>query len=356
MNSANRAKDHRGAGFNPANRFETRHRVPDPEMDFEIDPEEVANPRTQFIPDLTQTAITSNDSPDIGFTHSINPYRGCEHGCIYCYARPTHEYLGFSAGIDFETRILVKERLPELLRGELQAPKWKPDVIAMSGVTDPYQPIERKLQLTRRCLAILAEFRNPVGIVTKNSLVTRDLDILLELARHQAVVVFVSLTTLDSNLRAIMEPRTSPPKARLAAIQRLSAAGVPVGVMIGPVLPGLTDHEIPALVEAAVKAGAQYAGKTILRLPLAVRPLFDDWLKRHFPDRRDKVLARIRDVRDGKLNDSNFGSRMTGQGKYADQLQQLFDVACRRQGIAGHWPSLSTTAFRRCDQNQLELF
>src|SRR6185436_13923514 len=222
----------RGASINPANRFEEIHL----ERDIDWNPEEDPAPRTKFLRDNSQTAITYNDSPDIGFDASINPYRGCEHGCIYCYARPTHEYLGFSAGLDFETWIMVKENAPELLRKELSSPKWKPQVIAMSGVTDCYQPVERKLKLTRRCLEVLAEFRNPVGIVTKNHLVTRDLDVLGELARHQAAVVFISVTTLDASLAAKLEPRASLPKHRLAAIETLSQGGVPVGVMVAPVI------------------------------------------------------------------------------------------------------------------------
>ena len=217
-------------------------------------------PRTQFFKDHSQTIIARNDSPDVGFDASLNPYRGCEHGCIYCYARPTHEFLGFSAGLDFESKIMVKEDAPELLRAELSSPKWQPQVIFMSGVTDCYQPVERKLKLTRRCLEVLAEFRNPVFIVTKNQLVTRDTDLLAELARHQAAAVWLSITTLDSDLRKVMEPRTSPPAARLAAIRELAAAGIPVGVNVAPVIPGLTDHEMPAILQAAAEAGATSAG------------------------------------------------------------------------------------------------
>lgn len=216
----------RGAAGNPANRFEKIHLEPDAEWN----PEEEPLPRTVFLKDHSSTIITYNDSPDVGFEASVNPYRGCEHGCIYCYARPTHEYLGFSSGLDFETKIMVKERAPELLREELSSPKWKPQTIAISGVTDCYQPVERRLKLTRGCLEVLAEFRNPVGIVTKNHLITRDLDVLGELARHRCAAVFVSVTTLDTDLRKVMEPRTSPPASRLATIEALSRAGVPVGV------------------------------------------------------------------------------------------------------------------------------
>jgi len=341
----------RGAAGNPANRFEKIHLEPDADWD----PEEEPLPTTQFLRDHSATIIARNNSPDIGFEASVNPYRGCEHGCIYCYARPTHEFLGFSAGLDFETRIMVKERAPELLRDELSSPKWKPQVIAMSGVTDCYQPVERRLKLTRRCLEVLADFRNPVGIVTKNHLVTRDIDVLSELARHNAVVVFVSVTTLDTDLRKVMEPRTSPPAARLAAIEALARAGIPVGVLVAPVIPGLTDHEMPAILSAAVKAGAKFAGHVVLRLPYAVAPLFADWLGRHFPDRKDKVLNRIRSIRGGKLNDAQFGSRMTGEGIFADQIHQMFKVACRKAGIEGNHLELSTAHFRRVEKGQLSL-
>ncbi|MCW5559621.1 MAG: PA0069 family radical SAM protein [Verrucomicrobiae bacterium] len=345
---------HRGAGFDPPNRFVPVHREADPDSD--LDPAETPLPRTRFIPDHSASALTRNDSPDVGFTWSLNPYRGCEHGCIYCYARPTHEYLGFSAGLDFESRIVVKEALPELLRRELASRSWKPDTIAMSGVTDCYQPVERKLRLTRRCLEVLAEFRNPVGIVTKNALITRDLDVLAELARHRAVAVLVSLTTLDPDLRAILEPRTSPPTARLKAIRALADAGVPVGVMIAPVIPAVNDHEIPALAAAAAAAGARFAGKVVLRLPFAVAPLFEDWLSRHFPDRKEKVLAQVRASRGGRLNDPRFGSRMRGSGPLADQWSQLFHIACRKSGLETGMPELSTESFRRVEPGQGELF
>ncbi len=318
-------------------------------------PEKDPAPRTQFLRDASQTIIAYNDSPDIGFEASINPYRGCEHGCIYCYARPFHEYLGFSSGLDFETKIMVKEDAPRLLRQALSSPKWKPQVIAMSGVTDCYQPIERRLKLTRGCLEVLAEFRNPVAIVTKNLLVTRDVDVLGELAKHRAAVVFISLTTLDSELRGVMEPRTSPPAARLAAIETLAKAGISVGALLAPVIPGLNDHEIPSLVEAAAKAGARCAGYVILRLPHAVAPLFEQWLATHFPDRKDKVLQRLRAMRQGKLSESAFGKRMRGEGIFAEQIEQLFAVACRKAGIPAGGPVLSAAAFRRPQGPQLSL-
>lgn len=343
----------RGATFQPKNRFAATHLEPDPDGLEEV---EAPLPRTQFIPDHTETLITYNDSPDVGFSASLNPYRGCEHGCIYCYARPTHEYLGYSAGLDFESRILVKHRAPELLRRELAASGWQPQVLSLSGVTDPYQPVERQLQLTRRCLAVLAECRNPVTLVTKNRLVTRDVDLLTELAQHQAVAVCVSVTSLDPELRAVLEPRTSPPAARLSAIHTLVAAGIPVVVLVAPVIPGLTDHELPAILAAAAAAGAQHASLQMLRLPLGVAPLFEDWLARHFPERKEKVLTRIRAVRGGRLNDPRFGLRMRGEGVFAEQVRRLFQVGCRRAGLSAGWPELSAAAFRRPRTAQLELF
>jgi DNA repair photolyase len=304
---------------------------------------------------LSRTVISYNDSPDIPFRASLNPYRGCEHGCAYCYARPTHEYLGFSAGIDFESRIMVKENAPELLRAELSSRKWEPQWIALSGVTDSYQPIEKTLRITRRCLEVLAEFRNPVGIVTKNRLVARDIDLLGELARHNAACVYLSLTTLKPDLRRVMEPRTAAPGARLETIRKLADAGIPVGVMTAPVIPGLNDEEIPALLDAAAAAGAKFASHVMLRLPLTVRPVFEEWLERCVPERREKVLNRLRDVRGGALNSARFGERMRGAGIYAQQIDQLFKVAARKAGLTGRRPDLSTAAFRRPGGRQLDL-
>src|SRR4051812_27883836 len=248
----------RGASINPANRFEKLH----VEEDFSELPEDDDNPRsvrTIYLRDDTKTIIARNNSPDVGFETSVNPYRGCEHGCIYCFARPTHEYLGFSAGVDFESRIMVKERAPELLEAELSSLKWKPQLLMMSGVTDCYQPIERKMELTRRCLQVLAKFRNPVGLLTKNRLITRDIDVLQELAARNCVAANLSITSLDPELQRILEPRTSPPSARLEAVQQLHEAGIPVGVMVAPIIPGINDHEMPAILEACRKAGAQFA-------------------------------------------------------------------------------------------------
>jgi len=337
----------RGASWNPQNRFETLEYV----RDEEAEPEE-GTPKTVYLRDPSRTIIAHNDSPDVGFASSVNPYRGCEHGCIYCFARPFHEYLGFSAGLDFETKIVVKEDAPELLREELMSPRWQPEVIAISGVTDPYQPIERKLQITRRCLAVLAEFRNPVAIITKNHLVTRDIDILSELARYDAISVAVSVTTLDASLANIMEPRTTAPELRLAAIEALSKAGIPTTVMVAPVIPAITDHEMPAILRAARDAGATSAGFVVLRLPYAVAPLFERWLEERFPDRKEKVLNRIRDMRDGKLYDSKWKVRGRGKGVFAEQIAAIFDVTTRKLGFNERSMELSTEHFRRVTPQQ----
>ncbi len=340
----------RGAACDPPNRFETVH--------LEMEPGHWGEerPPTEFLADSTRSIVARNQSPDIGFDVSVNPYRGCEHGCVYCYARPTHEYLGFSSGLDFERKILVKRRAPELLREALASPSWRPRVLAMSGVTDAFQPVERRLRLTRGCLQVLRDFRNPVAIVTKNHLVTRDLDLLSDLARHDCVNVTVSVTTLRNELQRVMEPRTSVPARRLDAIRRLSEAGVPVGAFVAPVIPGLTDAEMPAIVNAAAAAGARYAAFLLLRLPKGVDGHFVRWLETHFPDRRDKVLARIRDSRGGKLNNSAFHRRFRGEGEYANQIRGLFISAVRRAGLDGGPPPLSTAAFRRGGGVQGDLF
>ncbi len=336
----------RGSSGNPGNRFEPLAFVPDGA------PEGSA---TRFLKDTSRSIIAYNDSPDVGFEASVNPYRGCEHGCIYCYARPTHEYLGFSAGLDFESRILVKEEAPELLRKELASPRWKPQVIALCGVTDPYQPVERRLELTRGCLKVLAAFRNPVAIITKNHLVTRDVDVLEELAARDAAVVFISVTTLDGDLCGRMEPRTSQPHLRLDAVRALSRAGIPVGVLVAPVIPGLTDHEMPAILAAASEAGADCAGYSLVRLPFGVKGLFEAWLEENRPDRKDKVLNRIREIRGGRLNNPDFKTRMKGQGIFAEQLEGLFHATCRKLGLTRRNWNLSTASFR-AETRQLPLF
>lgn len=343
---ATTAPDGRGSASNPHNRFAKLQVEIEPEAMFDEDGVPI-RPLTQFLRDDSQSVIVYNTSPDIPFSAGLNPYRGCEHGCAYCFARPYHEYLGFSAGLDFETKIVVKENAPELLREELSKKKWVPQPIALSAASDCYQPVERRLQLTRRCLAVLAEFRNPVGIITKNHLVTRDIDYLSELARHGAAHVCISLTTLDPHLAKTLEPRASPPSRRLAAIEELSAAGIPVIALTAPLIPGLNDHEVPELLAQAAKAGARTAGYTIIRLPYAVAPLFTEWLDRHAPGHKEKVLSRIRSMREnGKLYDAKWGARMKGEGPLAEQIKAFFTLSRRKAGFQGEIPELSTASFR----------
>ena len=334
----------RGASVDPHNRFETLGITLDP-AEWEPDDERPGQ-RTVFYRDTSRTVLNRNTSPAIGYAVSINPYRGCEHGCIYCYARQTHEYLGFSLGLDFESRIMVKEDAPELLRRELASPKWQPQLVGMSGVTDIYQPVERKLGLTRRCLEVFLDFRNPVGLVTKSHLITRDLDILKEMNRYGLVSVAISLTTLDDDLWRVMEPRTASPRRRLDAVRQLAEAGVPVGVLTSPIIPGLNDHEIPRLVAAAADAGAQFAGYGMVHLPYGVKDLFADWVEATFPERSSKVLGRIREMRGGKLNDPRFGHRMRGEGPYAEQIARLYKLACKRAGLLKGQERVSTAHFR----------
>ncbi len=345
-----RAIKGRGVGYDPPNRFETVHLEMEPGLYVE------ERPRTELLADDTRAIVTRNNSPDLSFGATLNPYRGCEHGCVYCYARPTHEHLGFSSGLDFERKIVVKRRAPELLRATLSSASWRPQVVAISGVTDAFQPVERRLRLTRRCLEVLRDFRNPVTIVTKNHLVTRDADILGELARHGCVNVHVSVTTLRNELQRVMEPRTSIPARRLDSIRELSEAGVPVGVFVAPVIPGLTDEEVPSIVKAAARAGAQHAAFMLLRLPGGVADHFVRWLETWFPHRKDKVLARIRDARGGKLNDPAFHGRFRGQGEYAAQIAGLFRAAVKKAGLDRKPPPLSVEAFRRHGGVQGELF
>lgn len=340
----------RGALGNPTGRFESIQIEPcQLDSNEAAETDELAGPQTQYFKDNSQSVVNFNDSPDIGFDASINPYRGCEHGCIYCYARPTHEYLGLSAGLDFESKIFVKENAPQLLRKKLASKSWQPQCIAMSGVTDCYQPIEKMLTLTRQCLEVLLDFRNPVGIVTKNYLVTRDSDILGQMAQMQLAVVMISITTLDEDLANLMEPRTAKPHMRLKAIRELTAAGIPVGVMMAPIIPGLTDHEIDRVLAASAEAGARTVHYTMLRLPYGNKALFENWLLGNFPDRRNRVLNRIRDVRNGELNDSRFGNRMRGEGNYAAYIDQMFSLAKKRHGLTQGMPALSTAYFRNPD-------
>jgi len=311
---------------------------------------QVPNPSTQFITDHSKSILTKNNSPDVSFNYSLNPYRGCEHGCVYCYARPTHEYLGYSSGLDFESKIMVKREAPNLLRKELAASNWKPQTVAMSGITDCYQPVEKKLKLTRKCLEVFLNFRNPVAIITKNHLVNRDRDILKEMAFYNGCKVFVSITTLDKSLASSMEPRTSRPHRRLDTINSLAEAGIHVGVMIAPVIPGLNDHEIGSILKTAKAHGAKSAGYVILRLPYSVKDLFKEWINKQRPNVAIKVLNRIKSIREGNLNSTTFGERMRGKGAFAQQIKQQFHIECKKQKMNTVKEPLSTEHFRNPDK------
>ncbi len=350
----------RGSAVQPDNPYLSTQRVDDLEQvaDDEDYLDSLERPPTQYLADESQSIVATNDSPDVGFNYSVNPYRGCAHGCSYCYARPGHEYLGMSAGIDFETKILVKHRAPELFREFLARPRWSGEVIVFSGVTDCYQPIERELRLTRGCLEVAVECRQPIGMITKNALVTRDIDLLSQLAAHRAVRASLSVTTLDQSLARVMEPRTSSPAARLRAIAELSAAGVEAHVMIGPVIPGLNDSEIPAILAAAREAGAVKAGYVLLRLPTTVREVFLDWLHRRQPNRASRVETFIRSTRGGAMNSSKWSDRQRGQGAIAEQIGQTFAVFAKKYGLDSDLPPLNREAFRppRVPGGQLNLF
>lgn len=335
-----------GSNINPPNRFESTYVEPDLEQ-LEWDDEYLSQPRKiEYLDDHSKSIVTENDSPDLNFRYSVNPYRGCAHGCSYCYARPFHEYLGYNAGLDFETKIMVKRDAPQLFRDFLSRSDWQPQLIAFSGITDCYQPAEREFQLTRQCLEVASEANQPVGIVTKNALVVRDRDILQSMARRSLINVSVSITTLDPELAREMEPRTSIPAARLRAIRELAQAGVPTKVMVSPIIPGLNDHEIPEILKAAKEAGAISASYIMLRLPLTVKPVFQEWLERTQPDRKERVLTRIRQTRDGKLNSARFGTRIRGTGEIAEQIGNLFQVFARKHGLDKRLPAFDFTRFR----------
>ncbi len=338
----------RGAASNPANRFEGEERLPDPEQ--------AGQPpsQTTVISERVKTALSYNDSPDIGFDRSLNPYRGCEHGCVYCYARPTHEYFGLSAGLDFETKLFAKTNIDDVLRQEVAAPRYRPRFVALSGVTDPYQPVEKHLELTRRCLNVLAESGHPVEIITKNPMVTRDVDLLRPLARQGAVRVSLSVTSLRGDLARRLEPRVPRPDLRLAAVSQLAAAGVPVGVNISPIIPGLNDEEVPALIRAARDAGAQWVRWILLRLPHGVKGVMAEWLEAHYPDRAAKVLNKVREARGGQLNVSQFGERMRGSGQQVAMIRRLFQTQAEKAGLSLKPPPLSALSFR-APSDQLQL-
>jgi DNA repair photolyase len=352
MKKVQNPKRGRGASGNPINRFEGNY------LDYDLDEESGEKPsvKMQLIADHSKEIISYNSSPDVPFNAGINVYRGCEHGCIYCYARPFHEYLGFSVGLDFETKIMVKYEAPKLLEKTFRSKKWEPQIVAMSGVTDCYQPIERKLQLTRECLKVFSEYRNPVGIITKNHLITRDIDILKELSAYNAVSTTISITSLDNKITNVMEPRTSRPYKRLKAIEELANAGIPVSVNVAPIIPGLTDHECAEILKSAADAGAQRASYIIVRLPFKVKELFEDWLEQYFPDRKEKILKKLIEMRGGTLYKSDFKTRMKAEGLVAKQIGDLFKVQCNRHGLNKSLFSLSTEQFKKTHSEQLTLF
>lgn len=304
-------------------------------------------PTTQIFYENARKVVNKVESPDLQGMFSLNPYQGCEHGCIYCYARNTHEYWGFSAGLDFESKIIVKENAPQLLEKFLIHPEWHATPIMLSGNTDCYQPLERKLEITRKLLMIFSKYRHPVGIISKNSLVTRDIDILSDLAKDKLVQVHISITTLNEDLRRAMEPRTASAKKRLLTVEALAKAGIPVGIMNAPIIPGLNHHEIPAIMKAASEHGAMGAGMTMVRLNGSIGKIFEDWLRKNFPDRFDKVWNQICAVHGGNVNDSVFGRRMTGEGNYAEVVQQLFRSAKRKYFEGRSMPSMDLTKFRK---------
>ena len=346
----------RGTLSAPVGRFEPYTRTH--EHDGWDIPEETRPLRTEVAIERPRRAITRNDSPDVPFAQSINPYRGCEHGCIYCFARPSHGYLGLSAGLDFETKLIARPDMPEVLERELRSPGYRPQVIAIGTNTDPYQPLEASMGVMRRVLEVLAAFEHPVGIVTRGAGITRDLDILGPMAARGLVHVGVSVTTLDAGLARRMEPRAPAPATRLRVIRALSEAGVPVRVMAAPMIPGLTDHELDAILQAGAGAGARAASMLLLRLPHEVAPLFEDWLRREEPGRADKVLGRLREMRGGQLNDPRFGTRMTGEGFWADLLRRRFHLALRRCQLGQSLPALDLSRFRAPPRpgDQLSLF
>jgi DNA repair photolyase len=337
-------KPARGAQGNPLNRFMRQALV---QAHIEgLDDFESVQPNTQLFFEQARSVVNKINSPDLGIMFSINPYQGCEHGCAYCYARPTHEYYGLGAGLDFESKIMVKQNAPALLEKFLQRPTWKPAPISLSGNTDCYQPLERKLQITRKLLAVLWQYRNPVGVITKNRLVVRDMDILKNMAQHGLVHVYISITTLNEDLRRVLEPRTTTSRMRLQTIQDLSAAGIPVGVMVAPVIPGLNDHEILNIAAAAAQSGAVAMAYTVVRLNGAVAEVFEKWLQRHFPEKFKKVWSQIEALHGGTVYNNRFGSRLRGEGQWADVIRQTASLARRKYFYNRAMPPYNLAAFR----------
>lgn len=346
-------KKGRGAQFNPKNRFLKNQRVKEhiEAIDDWVEP----NPETIFLEEHAKSIVNKVDSPDVGMWYSMNPYQGCEHGCTYCYARNVHEYWGYSAGLDFEQKIIVKKNAPELLRKFLMNPKWECLPISLSGNTDCYQPAEKKFGITRQLLEVCSEFNQPVGMITKNAGILRDKDILADMARRRLVSILVSITSFDEDLRRVMEPRTTTAKQRLRAIRELSEAGVRMGVMLGPMIPGLNEHEMQRIMQAAAENGASFSAYTFIRLNGAIKLIFHDWLYKNFPDRADKVWHLIEASHDGKVNDSRWGVRMRGEGNYAQLVAQQYARYTQKYGLNAERWELDCTQFRRPGE-QMRLF
>lgn len=335
----------RGAQINTGNKFlKSEYVTAHPEG---LDEALFSNPETQVFYERPKNIVNKVTSPDLGMMYSLNPYQGCEHGCIYCYARNTHEYWGFNAGLDFESKIIIKENAPQLLEKFLMHPNWNAVPISVSGNTDCYQPLEKKFEITRKLLQVFARFRHPLGMITKNSLILRDRDILSDLASENLVQVFISITTLQEDLRRVMEPRTASGLKRLKTVEELSKAGIPVGIMLAPVIPGLNQNEIPDILKAAADHGARTAGMTVVRLNGSIGKIFEDWLRKNFPDRFEKVWNQICDFHGGSVNDSQFGRRMTGEGNFADMIHQLFKISKKKYLDGRTMPALDLTRFRK---------
>lgn len=312
-----------------------------------LDEELLETPQTQIFQETPKKIVNKVNSPDLGFGYSMNPYQGCEHGCIYCYARNTHEYYGFSAGLDFETKIIIKQNAPQLLEKHILQPNWQAVPIMLSGNTDCYQPQEKKFQITRKMLQVLAKYRHPVGVITKNALIQRDIDILQDLAQDRLVNVMISITTLDERLRRVMEPRTASGLKRLQTVETLSKAGIPVGIMNAPIIPGLNHHEIPEILKRAAEHGALTCGMTVVRLNGSIGKIFEDWLRKNFPDRFDKVWNQICDLHGGNVNDSVYGRRMSGEGNIASTIHQLYRFARNKYFAGKSFPPMNLTQFRK---------
>jgi DNA repair photolyase len=351
MKLSKSSTDGRGSQINTHNKFTSQRYEAEDYLDEDFPPAKI---KTTFYEENARKIVNATTSPDVFAVNYLNPYQGCEHGCIYCYARNSHEYWGFSAGVDFESKIMVKKNAAELLEQKFQSKSWVAQSINLSGNTDCYQPAEKKYQITRKILEVCLKYRNPVGILTKNGLVLRDLDLLTELAKNNLVHVFMSITTLNEKLRLALEPRTATASKRLKTLETLSNAGIPTGVMTAPIIPGLNDQEIPKLIEASANAGALSAGYTVVRLNGSIAEIFTDWIRKTFPDKADKVLNQIADCHGGKLNDSRFGTRMVGEGRYAENIRNLHQISVNKYLKGRVLPPYDTSHFIR--NGQLNLF